>query len=131
LAGKILDKVIPDPEARAKAKLQLQQLELDGELKQIQYQLSAILVEAQSNDPWTSRARPSFMYVIYIFILSALPMGVLFAVSPDTADAVTTGVGNWLTALPGEMWSVFAVGYLGYTGARTLEKRKLIDKGQL
>jgi len=26
--------------------------------------MQAIVVEAQSNDPWTSRARPSFLYMM-------------------------------------------------------------------
>ncbi len=61
----IIDKVIPDKEARAKAKLELLALEGTQELQQIEARLSAIVAEAQSADPWTSRARPSFLYVMY------------------------------------------------------------------
>jgi len=35
----------------------------------MQVSLSAILAEANSADPWTSRARPTFLYVIYGIIL--------------------------------------------------------------
>lgn len=126
LAGKLLDKLFPDPAERAAAEARLQQMQMDGELKKIELQLSAIVAEAQSSDKWTSRARPSFMYVVYIFILAALPFGVLFAFTPETADAVTTGVGAWLATIPDSMWTLFGVGYLGYTGARTMEKRKLM-----
>lgn len=128
LAGKVLDKLFPDPTERAAAKAKLEQLELDGELKKVELQLSAIVMEAQSTDKWTSRARPGFMYVIYIFILAAIPMGVVGAVDPATATAITQGVTAWLTAIPDSMWGLFGAGYLGYTGARTMEKRKLIDK---
>ena len=128
LAGQILDKLFPDPEERAKAEHKLQELQLSGELKAVELQLSAIVMEAQSNDRWTSRARPSFMYVIYMLILASLPFGVLFAVAPDVATAVTQGFEAWLSAIPGELYSLFAVGYLGYTGARTFEKRQLINK---
>jgi len=128
IAGKLLDKLFPDPAERAAAQAKLEQLQIDGELAKIQLQLSAIIVEAQSSDPWTSRARPSFMYVVYIFLLSAIPFGLLFAVAPEVAFDVTQGVEDWLRAIPGEVWTLFGAGYLGYTGARTLEKRKLIDK---
>lgn len=127
LAGKILDKLFPNPEERAAAELRLQQATMDGELKLIEQQLSAIVMEAQSGDPWTSRARPSFMYVVYIYLLAALPFGVLFAFQPTAAAAVTAGMTAFLQAIPGEMWTLFGAGYLGYTGARTLEKRKLLD----
>jgi len=35
----------------------------------MQISLSAIMAEANSHDPWTSRARPTFLYVIYGVIL--------------------------------------------------------------
>ena len=54
----IIDKVIPDKDARARAKLELLALEGTQDLKQIEARLSAIVAEAQSADPWTSRARP-------------------------------------------------------------------------
>jgi hypothetical protein len=127
-AGKLLDKLFPDPAERAAAEAKLQQLELDGDLKKIEQQLSAIIMEAQSQDAWTSRARPSFMYVMYIYLLAAIPFGLLFAFAPGTAEAVTEGINAFLKAIPGEMWTLFGAGYLGYTGARMLEKRKLIDR---
>jgi hypothetical protein len=130
LAGKILDKLFPNPEERAEAERRLQELQLNGELKKVELQLSAILMEAQSADRWTSRARPAFMYVVYAYILAALPFGVMFAFMPDQAGAVAAGMTTFLAAIPGEMWTLFGAGYLGYTGARTLEKRKLIDKGE-
>src|SRR5512137_2244250 len=38
--------------------------------------IGAALSEAQSQDKWTSRARPSFMYVIYIIILAGIPVAI-------------------------------------------------------
>lgn len=122
--GKILDKVIPDPKARDAAMLELLKQEQAGELKEAEVQLSAIIAEAQSSDPWTSRARPSFLYVVYITILAGIPMGILFAVSPETAASITTGFKDWLNAIPEEMWWLFGVGYTGYTTARSIDKRK-------
>ena len=76
----IIDKVIPDKEARERAKLELLKLEGTQELEALEARLSAIVAEASSADPWTSRARPSFLYVMYAMILWALPMGVIVAV---------------------------------------------------
>jgi len=75
LAGKLLDKIFPDPKERAEAERKLQESQLNGELSKIELQLSAIVMEAQSSDPWTSRARPAFMYVVYAYLLAALPCG--------------------------------------------------------
>jgi hypothetical protein len=61
---------------------------------------------------------------MYVLLLASLPMGFLFAFSPETAAGVTTGFGSWLGAIPDEMWWLFGAGYLGYAGARTFEKRK-------
>ncbi len=57
----IIDKIIPDKEARAKAKLELLTLHGNQEMQMIEAQLQAIVAEANSKDPWTSRARPSFL----------------------------------------------------------------------
>ena len=57
----IIDKVIPDKAARERAKLELIKLEGSQELDALKAQLSAIVAEAGSTDPWTSRARPSFL----------------------------------------------------------------------
>lgn len=121
----LLDKIIPDPQAREAAKLALLQQQQTGALKETEIQLSAILAEATSADPWTSRARPSFLYVVYVVILAGLPMGVLYAFAPATAVHVTAGFSAWLAAIPEDMWWLFGAGYLGYTGARTLDKRRL------
>lgn len=124
LGHKLIDKLIPDPEARSQARLELMQLYHNGELKMLEASMSAILAEAQSEDRWTSRARPAFLYVMYSMILSSIPMGVLFAFAPTTADAIIHGVGLWLSSIPSELWTLFSVGYLGYAGARTFDKIK-------
>ncbi len=120
----IIDKVIPDPAQKAEAQRKLIELQQTGELKSVEVQLSAIIAEAQSQDPYTSRARPSFLYVIYILLLAGVPMGVLFAVSPEVAANITTGFKSWLEAIPEPYIQLFGIGYLGYTGARTVDKWK-------
>lgn len=124
LGSALLDKLFPDPEMRAKAQLELLRLQQEGKLKEVELQMSAILAEANSSDPWTSRARPSFLYVMYLLILAAIPLGILSIFRPDAALALANGMKMWLSAIPEELWTVFGVGYLGYTGARSFEKFK-------
>lgn len=132
LAG-LIDKIIPDPKARDAAKLELIKLELiklEGtqELERVRTQLSAIVAEAQSNDPWTSRARPSFLYVMYALIMWAIPMGLIGAVQPDMARGIATVMNAYLTGLPDSLYALFGTGYLGYTAARQWGKIKGVEK---
>ena len=88
--SKIIDKLWPDKSEAERAKLKLIELQQAGEFKEMDARFSAIVAEANSNDPWTSRARPSFMYVMYLMILAAIPMGFMFAFRPEVAMAVTS-----------------------------------------
>lgn len=124
----IIERIFPDKEKqaaeRAQAEMALAQLAQDGKLREMATQMSAIIAEAQSPDPWTSRARPSFMYVMFIMILMSIPMGILAAFKPDMAAAIATGMQAWLKAIPEELYTLFGVGYLGYAGTRMFEKVK-------
>ncbi|MEO1648042.1 MAG: holin family protein [Pseudomonadota bacterium] len=124
----IIDKIIPDKEARAKAKLELIKLEGTQEMRLIEARLQAIVAEAQSKDPWTSRARPSFLYIMYIMILWALPMGVLAAFDPKAARDIAQGMNSYLNGLPEPLYALFGTGYLGYTAARQWGKIKGVDQ---
>ncbi len=127
IAG-LIDKIIPDPRARDAAKLELLKMQGSQEMETLRTQLSAIVAEAQSNDPWTSRARPSFLYVMYAMILWAIPMGLIAAVQPTMAANVAAGMTAYLAAIPESMWALFGTGYLGYTAARTWGKARGFDK---
>ncbi|QIL01812.1 hypothetical protein G7078_02770 [Sphingomonas sinipercae] len=126
--SKLLDKIIPDPEARDKAKLELLKLEGDQEAAALASQMQAIVVEAQSNDPWTSRARPSFLYVMYALIMWAIPMGLISSVNPKLAADIGTGMTAYLGGIPKDLYALFATGYLGYTAARTYGKVKGVER---
>ena len=127
IAG-LIDKLIPDPKARDAAKLELLKLQGSQEMDAIKTQMTAIVAEAQSNDPWTSRARPSFLYVMYTMILWAIPMGLIAAVRPEMAKGIADGMNAYLSGIPEPMWALFGTGYLGYTAARSWGKAKGIDK---
>ena len=124
----IIDKIIPDKEARAKAKLELLKLEGSQEMHLIEARLQAIVAEAKSPDTWTSRARPSFLYVMYAMILWALPMGVLAAFNPQAASEIARGMNAYLNGLPEPLYALFGTGYLGYTAARQWGKIKGVDR---
>ena len=127
IAG-LLDRIIPDAKARDAAKLELLKLENLRELEATRIQLSAIVAEAQSDDPWTSRARPSFLYVMYALLLWSIPMGILAAFRPDLAEAVARGMTAYLRGIPEELYALFGTGYLGYTAARAWGKARGVEK---
>ena len=126
--SRLLDKIIPDPEARDRAKLELIKLQGDQEMQAIGAQMQAIVAEAQSPDAWTSRARPSFLYVMYALFLWAIPMGLIAAVDPKLALGIGNGMASYLRGLPEELYMLFGTGYLGYTAARTWGKARGVEK---
>ena len=77
------------------------------------------LAEAQSSDPWTSRARPSFLYMMYALILSTIPRGLIAAADPRIAKGIADDMTAYLRGIPEELYALFGTGYLGYTAART------------
>ncbi len=114
----LIDKIIPDPEAREAAKLELLKLQGTQELDRIKAEMAGMLAEAGSPDPWTSRARPSFLYVMYVLLLWSIPMGIIAAIRPATAEAIARGMNAYLTGIPEPLYALFGTGYLGYTVAR-------------
>ncbi|BCA59022.1 holin family protein [Sphingomonas sp. HMP6] len=124
----IIDKIIPDPKARDEAKLKLLTLQGSQEMEQVKTQISAIMAEAQSTDPWTSRARPSFLYVMYALLLWAIPMGLIAAAQPQMAKDIAAGMNAYLNGIPEPLYALFGTGYLGYTAARSWGKAKGVDR---
>ena len=87
-----------------------------------------IVAEITSPDRYVSRARPSFLYVMYALILWSLPMGVLAAFDPATAGAIGKGMTDYLAALPEPLYALFGTGYLGYSVVRQWGKVKGSDR---
>ncbi len=123
IAG-LIDKIIPDPQARDQAKLELLKLQGSQDMDTLKTQLSAIVTEAQSTDPWTSRARPSFLYVMYVLLLWAIPMGLIAATQPQLARNIAEGMNAYLNGIPDSLYTLFGTGYLGYTAARSWGKSR-------
>lgn len=93
--------------------VQLAQIELEAKAqdelaREVEAASANIRAEATSGDKYTSRARPSFLYVM-LGILAA--NYVLFPL-----------IGKTALAFPDALFWLFGTCMLGYTGARTWEK---------
>ena len=82
---------------------------------------------ADSTDPWTRRARPAFLYVMYALLLWSIPIGLIAAVQPAAAVAIAQGMTTYLRGIPEELYALFGTGYLGYTAARAWGKAKGVE----
>jgi hypothetical protein len=112
---KLVDKLIPDPEAKAKAQLDLAKLAQEGELQQIQadineqQELTKRLQADMLSDSWLSKnIRP--MTLIFI-LLGYFTFAMMSAFDLDTNKAYVELLGQW-----GMLIMSF------YFGGRTLEK---------
>jgi len=105
--------------------------EQKGELAQLNSQMEIIVAEAKSSDPWTSRARPSFMYVFYVILLSnCFLMPLLGIFHPETMAAYYANLKLGLEAMPTELWALFGVAFTGYTASRSYDKKQLAVQKQ-
>lgn len=128
IGSKLIDKFIPDPEQRDKAKLELIEAESRGEMDVIKSRLGAIMTEAQSEDAYVSRARPTFLYIFYAILVNmVIVTPVLSIFFPQAIAAYYTAIESGFKSIPSELWGVFTVGYLGYVGSREYGKRKKIE----
>lgn len=113
-----------DATRAAELALKVQELESGIEMAR----LNVVIAESQSSDKWTSRGRPMFLYVIYIMLLSAIPMGIVHAWNPTISANVAEGFKAWLAAIPTELYTLFGAGYLGYGAFRTYDKKTWVVK---
>jgi len=128
LLNTAVNKIWPDPQDKAKAEAVTLMAAADAAVTQLKAAQAVMLAEASSSDKWTSRARPSLLYVMYLLILAGIPFGALAAFKPDVAHAIAGGMNSWLAAIPDTLWQMMGFCYLGYTGGRTFEKVKGVSK---
>ncbi|MGH6946135.1 MAG: 3TM-type holin [Kiloniellales bacterium] len=122
LASTLIDKLFVTEEEKAAARARLLKLHQDGKLSELQISMSAIVEEARSADPWTSRARPTFLYLIYGVIALCFLGGTLGLWWPGEVAQAAANIEALLGAVPDDLWWLFGTGYLGYTGARSFDK---------
>jgi hypothetical protein len=122
-----VDSALPDPAARDRIKAQLLSVQSSPEFAGLR---TVALSNRQTGkeDRWISRARPTFLYLMYAMILWALPMGLIAAISPSTAQAMAQGTSAYLGGLPDALYTLFGTGYLGYATLRQWGKAKEADR---
>lgn len=126
----IFDKVFPDPVKNREAKTAYMEAEQRGDLAEAELAMNAIVTEAKSKDPWTSRARPSFMYVFYTLLL-IIPIAALVGVFfPEHMTLFFQNLQLGFKAIPNELYMLFGAGYLGYSASRSYDKKKMLEGQQ-
>ena len=119
VGGKLIDKLIPDPEAKAKAQLELAKLAQDGELARMandsklfeteQNNLTERLKADMGSDSWLSKnIRPMTLISI---LAGYFTFALMSAFGMDTNESYVQLLGQW-----GMLIMSF------YFGGRTLEK---------
>lgn len=78
-------------------------------------------------DPFVTRARPAFLYVMYGLILWSVPLGLLAAFRPHVAQAMASAMTAYFAGLPEPLYALFGTSYLGYTAARQWGKTRGTD----
>ena len=119
VGGKLIDKLIPDPEAKAKAQLELAKLAQEGELAKMANDTKLFEIDQTAvsdrwkadmgSDSWLSKnIRPmTLVYILSAFIVMALLDGAGYKI----AEAYVTLLGQWGMLV-----------MTAYFGGRTIEK---------
>lgn len=119
VGGKLIDKLIPDPEAKAKAQLELAKMSQDGELAKMANDTKLYEVEQNSiterwrsdmgSDSWLSKnIRPMSLIAIFIaFFLFTM----MSAFGYNAQESFVNLLGQWGQII-----------FLAYFGGRTVEK---------
>ena len=127
VGGKLIDKLIPDPEAKAKAQLDLAKMAQDGELAKMANDTKLYEVEQanvsgrwdadMNSDSWLSKnIRPMSLVAIFVgYFLFAL----MSAFGYDAKESYVNLLGQWGMLIMS-----------AYFGGRTLEKIIEMKKGK-
>ena len=118
-ASKIIDKILPDPEAKAKAQLELSKMAQDGELAKMANDTKLFEIEQTAvtdrwtadmgSDSWLSKnIRPMALIAIFLayFIFTAMS-----AFGYNAQESYVQLLGQWGQII-----------FLAYFGGRTVEK---------
>ena len=118
----LITKIFKNKEDQVQAQKELESFAYSKAAEILKGKILLIKSEAESEDNYVRRARPTFLYVIYIYLLSALPFAVFYVCYPDKCKLALEGFAIYLNAIPSEFITLFGIGYLGYTGARQYGK---------
>lgn len=115
VGGKLIDKLIPDPQAKAKAQLDLLQMKQSGELAALQadstemQELTKRLQADMASDSWLSKnIRPmTLIFILIAYSFFAVGSGIDFHVNEKYVELLG-------------QWGMLIMSF--YFGGRTLEK---------
>ncbi len=118
----LLDRFVPDPEAKRQAEMELVRMAADGELKQVIAQLEINAREAQHASVWVAGWRPFFGW--------AGGAGFIYATIAQPLLAWGAAIKGWPAppALNLDLLWVVITGMLGIGGLRSVEKIKGVTK---
>jgi hypothetical protein len=106
LAGKVFDKIFPNPQQAAEAKLKLFEMQQAGELKALEGQVSIITAEASSSSWLASSWRPITMLIFTALIVCRWFGWSAPNLSPEEYiklwDIVELGLGGYVIGRSGE-----------------------------
>lgn len=119
VAGKLIERIFPDPKQRAEAQLALLKMQQEGELRELSAQWDINKIEAASNDAFARRWRPALGWVL------VASFAVQFLIAPiGTWIAMLYGSTVQFPALDTATFMPVLLGMLGLAGYRTYEKTR-------
>ena len=107
LLGKVVERLIRDPDQAAKAKNQLVDMAVNGELDELAQRAGVIKAEAQG-DGWLQRSWRPIVMLVFTALIVARWLGWS---APDLSEAVEL-----------KLFSIVQVGLGGYIASRGIEK---------
>jgi|TARA_R100001530_G_scaffold26568_1_gene21319 hypothetical protein len=110
---RIIDKIIPDPEAKAEATRKLLEIQQAGELAEVEAAMNVVVAEAKSEYALTSQWRPITMLVFTAIVANN------YIIAPYLA-----AIFGWSVTLemPDQLWNLLSIGIGGYVVGRSSEK---------
>lgn len=105
--GKVIERIIPDPDKAAKAKNQLVDMAVKGELDELAQRAGVIKAEAQG-DSWLQRSWRPIVMLVFTALIVARWLGWS---APDLSEAVEL-----------KLFSIVQIGLGGYIASRGIEK---------
>lgn len=139
--SKIIDQFHLSPEEKVKAEqakelLAAHQQELEVGLEQATrgLQIQAITTETGSEDKVVSRARPYFLYLMYVLLGFDFIVYPLILMLMSIGGLVNHSI-QWAQLkdivrpfdIPTALYELFGAGYLGYVGARSFDKQQALS----
>ena len=112
----LLDKLIPDPQAKAEAQIKLMTLAQAGQLEELQGAVSIITAEAKSEHWLVAAWRPITMLTFVAIIANNYIIYPYLSLFWGEAPSL---------ALPPDLWDLLKIGLGGYVVGRSVEKTAL------